>query len=467
MISSIATHILALHAWAALLVIFVLPALESSAFVGFVFPGETVLILGGVLAFEGRLSLPAAIAVGVTGAAVGDSIGYLVGRRYGRQILHGTLGRLVKREHVDRAQDYLASHGASAVFFGRFTAALRVLIPGFSGMARMPYGKFAVYNVAGAAVWGTMSVLLGYLGGAGWRRLAHVATRVGFAALGVLVLVLVGSFVARRARGAWARGAGGAAHPARIVAWAARRFPRATAWFVARLDPRSATGLGLSVAVVVAVGATWTFVGLTQDVHAAEEFALFDPHVEAWFLAHRGAGLTTAARAVAWLGTDAVTAGVLAVAAGVVLAVRRSWSSVLGLLIVSLSALVAGEVTQQVLRRPPPPAADRLAADTVWSYPSQPVVRAAIVYGLLALLLARGRSGRGKTVATGVPALVVVLVGLSQLYLGTSWLTDVLAGLTLSVAILGVAQIVRVMLLPAGPDAQALARVHPPGAGPG
>lgn len=57
MIDSVASHILALPAWVALLVVFALPALESSAFVGFVFPGEIALVLGGVLASEGRVPL--------------------------------------------------------------------------------------------------------------------------------------------------------------------------------------------------------------------------------------------------------------------------------------------------------------------------------------------------------------------------------------------------------------------------
>ncbi len=53
---TVASHILSLPPWVALLVVFALPALESSAFVGFIFPGEIALILGGVIAYEGRVS---------------------------------------------------------------------------------------------------------------------------------------------------------------------------------------------------------------------------------------------------------------------------------------------------------------------------------------------------------------------------------------------------------------------------
>ena len=113
--------ILHLHGGAAYALVFALPALESSAFLGFLFPGELAVILGGVLASQGRISLGAAIAAAVLGAVVGDSVGYLIGRRWGRRLLHGTLGRLpVIRDRLDRHLDT-----AQAAFKYRY----KVVIP--------------------------------------------------------------------------------------------------------------------------------------------------------------------------------------------------------------------------------------------------------------------------------------------------------------------------------------------------
>jgi membrane protein DedA with SNARE-associated domain len=139
----IADHILALHGWVALVIVFLVPALESSAFVGFVFPGEIAVLLGGVLAFEHRVSLPAAIIAAASGAIVGDTIGYFIGRRYGRRILDHSIGRLVRREHLDRAERYLAQRGGPAVLLSRFTAALwtaAVLVVGLVGLSRLYLG---------------------------------------------------------------------------------------------------------------------------------------------------------------------------------------------------------------------------------------------------------------------------------------------------------------------------------------
>lgn len=78
----------------------------------------------------------------MSGAIIGDTIGFWVGHRFGPRILDSRLGRVVKQEHRRRAERYLAERGGKAVFLGRFTAALRALIPGFAGMARKPYRTF-------------------------------------------------------------------------------------------------------------------------------------------------------------------------------------------------------------------------------------------------------------------------------------------------------------------------------------
>jgi undecaprenyl-diphosphatase len=185
----LADRILALHGWAVVAVVFLLPALEASVFVGVIVPGEIAVLLGGVLAFQHRVSLPTVLAAAIAGAIVGDTIGYLVGRRWGRTILHSSIGRLVRHEHLDRAERFLAERGGPAVFLGRFTAALRALVPGLAGMARLRYRTFAAYNAAGGAAWATGFVLLGYVAGTGWRRVEHTAGRASLLLLVVLIAV--------------------------------------------------------------------------------------------------------------------------------------------------------------------------------------------------------------------------------------------------------------------------------------
>jgi len=166
MLANIFDRILSLHGWVALAIVFAVPALEASAFVGFVFPGEIAVLLGGVLAFQHRIGLTSAIVAAVSGAIVGDSVGYLIGKRWGHHILRGTIGHLPLVKHhldknLDRARDYLKRRGGRAVLIGRFTAALRVLVPGLAGMSEFPYHTFFFFNARGGLIWGTGFVLIG------------------------------------------------------------------------------------------------------------------------------------------------------------------------------------------------------------------------------------------------------------------------------------------------------------------
>ncbi|HEY0952816.1 DedA family protein [Nocardioides sp.] len=194
-------HLLSLPVWLGLLVVFGLPALEASAFVGFLFPGEIAVLLGGVAAGQGHLPLAAVLAAAIGGAVAGDAVGYLVGQRWGTRILRSSVGRFVKADHLERASDLLARRGGPAVLLGRFTVALRVLVPGLAGMAGMPYRTFALFNVAGAAAWGGGVVLAGYLAGNSWHTVEHVISGIGVGLAVVVVAALLGARLLRRRSG--------------------------------------------------------------------------------------------------------------------------------------------------------------------------------------------------------------------------------------------------------------------------
>jgi membrane-associated protein len=181
--------ILGAPAWTVLGIVALVVFAEDALFVGFVLPGETVAILGGVAASRGHVPLAAVIAVVVLGAVVGDSVGYEVGRHAGPRVLALPVLRRRQRR-LDDARDFLARRGGSAVFLGRWVAFFRAVMPALAGTARMPYPKFLVYNAAGGLVWGVAVVVAGYFAGASYARVEK-ALGPG-AALVVVVLALVG-----------------------------------------------------------------------------------------------------------------------------------------------------------------------------------------------------------------------------------------------------------------------------------
>jgi len=133
-------------------------------------PGEIVLVSAALLASHHELAVnPVLIgAAAITGAIVGDSIGYLIGRRFGLPLFE-RLGRRFPKHfgprHVALAESFFTRWGMWAVFFGRFVALLRIFAGPLAGALKMPYPRFLVANVSGAIAWaGGTTAAVYYLG---------------------------------------------------------------------------------------------------------------------------------------------------------------------------------------------------------------------------------------------------------------------------------------------------------------
>lgn len=136
--------------------------LEAAAFVGFVLPGETSLLIGGVLAHSHVWPFWLFLIFAIIGAISGDSVGYEVGKHFGQRIKHNRLGRLVGEKRWVIADHIFTKYSGGAIFFGRAQALLRALIPALAGMHRVPYLTFLKWNAAGGIVFSSIVVTLGY-----------------------------------------------------------------------------------------------------------------------------------------------------------------------------------------------------------------------------------------------------------------------------------------------------------------
>jgi membrane-associated protein len=170
--SGVLAHVLDVPAWAVLVTVGMVVFAEDALFIGFILPGETAAILGGVAAKLGHVPLWTVLVTVIAAAITGDTVGYEIGRHFGQRVLAlRILDR--RRQRLARAQDLLARRGGTAVFLGRGVAFFRAVMPALAGTARMPYPKFVAYNAAGGITWGTIVVLLGYAAGASYASLEH------------------------------------------------------------------------------------------------------------------------------------------------------------------------------------------------------------------------------------------------------------------------------------------------------
>jgi undecaprenyl-diphosphatase len=415
-VSRIVDGLINLPPWLVLLVAFALPAAEASIFVGVVFPGEIAIIVAGVLAHAHKLPLWLVIVVGTLGAVIGDSIGYEVGARYGHWVLARLPKRLVKPEHVEQGRALLRRRGGWAVLIGRFTAALRALVPGLAGTSRLPYRTFLPYNIVGGLAWVTMSALIGYVAGASYKAAEHQVSLISGGLLALIVLVLLHQ-VARRSQ--------------RVQSWLARHG--------GKLPDRR-----LTVSVLVLVAGGWLLGGLVQDVenvHGPTGATSSDSRLLDEVIGYRRSWLTPVARGITALGSWPVAYGVVAVLGALVVWRTRNWL----LPLCSVALLGAGQgvrlAISHAVARPRPPTTSWLTSAHGYSFPSGHTTIATIAYGLAGLLLLRLLPAtRLATALVSLGAvLVAAAVGLSRVYLGVHWPSDVLAGWSLGAGWLALA----------------------------
>jgi membrane protein DedA with SNARE-associated domain len=200
MLNAVINHLLVFSGWSAIALVFALPALESSVFLGFVIPGETAVVVGGFLAYEHRVSFAAILAAAILGAIIGDSIGFWVGERWGDSLLDRLPKRLIKPEHVAQGKQSINRLGGKAVFAGRWVSVLRALIPGLCGASGMRYRTFLLWNAIGGITWATAYTLLGYLAGSAWQRVEHYTSVASYVLLGLIVAAIVALVLVRRRR---------------------------------------------------------------------------------------------------------------------------------------------------------------------------------------------------------------------------------------------------------------------------
>jgi membrane-associated protein len=162
---------------------------------GIPLPGETMLLFASFLAFEHNgLNLWAIIAVGITACTLGDNLGYWIGNRGGRPLLH-RYQRIfrISDERIARGEKMFERFGAVTVFFSRFVFGMRILAGPLAGVLRMPWRRFVLFNFLGAATWVTVISCVGYFFGQHWQRLVQIVSRVNaviFVVAACVVLLL-------------------------------------------------------------------------------------------------------------------------------------------------------------------------------------------------------------------------------------------------------------------------------------
>jgi membrane-associated protein len=135
---------------------------ETGLLVGFFLPGDSFLFTIGVVAGAGKLDIVTIVLLLLVSAIVGNSTGYLLGRKAGKAIFNRPNSRFFHREHLLKTQAFYDKHGGKTIIYAQFIPILRTFAPFVAGVARMSYTRFMSFNVFGALGWVISMTMLGY-----------------------------------------------------------------------------------------------------------------------------------------------------------------------------------------------------------------------------------------------------------------------------------------------------------------
>ena len=161
---------------------------ETGLFVGLFLPGDSLLIVAGLVAAAGGLNIWALILLLSAAAIVGDNTGYAIGYRAGPRLFRREQSLLFNPKHLVRTRDFYARHGAKTIVIARFVPIIRTFAPVVAGIGQMEYRRFIFYNVAGGLGWVISLTCGGYLLG---RTIPNIGSYVHIVAIVVIALSMV------------------------------------------------------------------------------------------------------------------------------------------------------------------------------------------------------------------------------------------------------------------------------------
>ncbi len=422
----------------AYVIVGVLAFLETGAFVGLIAPGETFVILGGVLAGEGTLGYVQLLGVVWLMAFLGDVTSFFLGRYLGRAFLvkHGPRFKITEQRLV-QVEAFFDKHGGKAIVIGRFLGFIRAVAPFVIGSSGVRVRRFLPYSVVGSGLWAAVFVTLGYVF---WQSLDQLLiwAKQGAFAFGTVIVVVVGAVVIshwfrepeHREQAAERLRQAGETRGGRLLRaiWRPISGPARFVW--GRLTPG---GLGLeftTLLAVIAVGG-FAFFGLQgivdQDGLTAGDRA-----------ALRGIGVVDAAivqdlARVGMVLASPLAGAIVALAAGLLLLRRRQpWLAATVVVASAVALLTVALVRAAGDRSPPSGALDPVSAST---FPSM-VGAVAVVWVIGGLALTPYvRRIAGRIGLAGLAIALAVALGIAPLVRRVAHLSDVLAGAGLAAAV--------------------------------
>ena len=407
-------------------ILFLMTFLETALFFGFIVPGESIVVISGLLASKGVMDLKTVFLISALGAILGDQTGYVIGREFGQKLIVKYGSRLfLKKAYISETERFFENHGGKTVFLGRFAAWLRAMSPFVAGTSKMSYLKFLFFNAAGGLVWAAGYSTVGYLAGDSWEKIRHYLGEAGLLILiTAAALYFTWRLLSRKKHLLIER-----------LGWLDKtlsaQMPMTWVFLKARLDVGRWWGLRLTAALFSIFLAFHTFGEIIESQTKKGLLYRLDIKASAFIGGIASPGFAKAMSLASSI-LDFYTLMAAAAALAIFLFWRRNWWDIYAYLL----AVAGGEPLLFLLkigvhRRP----------GFTFRFPSGHAFSSMVIFGFWAYISwqgspagkkegVKGRKSKKLFRAAAVPlaAVLTLLVGASRIYWDAHWLTNVLGG---------------------------------------
>lgn len=421
-----------LHPHLSGLLIYIVTLLESLVVIGLLIPGAIVLFGVGALVATGALELLPTLAWAAAGALSGDTVSFMLGRHYHQRLrVMWPLKRYPRL--VNRGIDFFYRHGGKSIFMARFVGPVRPILPAIAGMMDMRRSRFLLVDFIASVLWAPAYILPGMVFGASLGLAAEVAGRlvvllvvlVGISWFGVMLIRGIGKLVQPHA----------AAALERLLHWS-RRHPRIGPLAGSLLDPDHPEARGLTILSGLLFLTLWLLLLILRQVLHGDFMGDLDNYLFHFLQNLRTPWADHLMVFVTQFGEQALLATVL-IGGSLWLTWKGNTKAALHWIAVYAGAGILTFVLKYSAQIARP-----IEYYSGYSFPSAHASMSLVVYGFLALLVAREILFKHRWLPYSIAGLIVMAIAFSRLYLGVHWFSDVLGGITLGLfwaALIGIA----------------------------
>lgn len=408
---------------------------ETTIGIGLIIPGSTIILILGALSARGSFDAYDLIWFAATGAILGDNINYYWGRKYASRWQQHGFG-LLKSSQIEKSKYFINRYGATSIFLGRLISGIKEVIPLAAGSVKISYGSFVIWNILGTIIWSCTWIFVGHfcsqLINATELWLSRAGLFIPFSIIVCFILYILNRLIIFKGRQTFSLIIL-ACHFLKmsvmknkhVSAWM-KKHPQLITFLLARMNRTTFTGFPLSIFIVAFIYVCALFAGVVEDFINSESIVAADLRMANVFYLFRNDAITTVFTWITLFGKLQIIL-LFMITTIAMLWLWHKKHYIIPLLISVTGSLSFTYLGKLAFSRARP--ALSIYSESTFSFPSGHACIAIALYGFIGyLLICFTRNWHARVNIFFVTLIVIVLIGISRVYLGVHYISDIWSG---------------------------------------